>query len=1316
MHPGDSSVSLRGLCLATGIAFTGMASVLAKTPPNPGPPPIRALLVTGGASHDYATRQEVLTRGIRERVARPIEWVVRMQGLGDGGARIPLFESAEWAKDCDIVVHDHCFPRVRDTGYVDRILAPHRAGLPAVLLHGSMMSFRTGDERWFDFTGVTTRSHERARAVRVETVKEQRPRLAEFSFWEIPREELYRVETSKEGISAVSKASDPAGRTHLTTWTHRYGPSKTKVFATTLGNELATVADAKYLDLISRGFLWALGESLETTFRDVPETDSLKGFTLRIPAIPLPRPGRNAAREGEVSAFSWGGSDPGSDEVGKTIDGDPETSWFAPTPGPGAWTLTWEQAKKLSALLLYWSGPSCEILLEGSADGRDWAPLGSPVSVGPSDRPVLHEWPQGRYRGLRVSVPALPPGAAWGLREVAVYEDRSAVPAAVLVKLPRTPLPSSGDLRPAGESEFLRRIHLAPGWSVTRVATLPGDGSIGALVPAASGGVFLSLFPKGGGAGEVNLALPSGEAGLEFHPYLSGIEPETSLAWDGEWLYTLSGPRLDRVRRALGQGPADERQRLGVLFEFPATGAPVGAKIRDLSLGDDGWLRARISAEKAGNIISREGRPISWPRDGMLRFSTRGRGLSVERVAAESSDGDLPDGGRIEGAFVRRDDGREIWISGGDGGGGNALICLAPVDPPPPTGVDWNEIPTASLSERLLPATDDLRSSERREAALEWQRRKHPDDSALPEWPSGAETTPGAARLYVTAVAGGEDRGSRDRFVSLLENADPAIRAAAFASIGDFPDVSPAIFSALGEVTIPQVSAAIFDGLRRSGTSLPGAEMVAMGLLDHQDQKLSAAAFDLLLARRAVPLAVQTLGEENARLWPGAFQLLRELPGPESVGGLIACLDRQRDPVFRRVGLETLAALYPAMSPGHGEGETAARIARYLSARVNDSRVDRASLLEAMETHGLPAPTPGQLFELGSGDLRFLGYALDGLLASSVESLPEEAVPWLMKIATDDSHDPAIRHKAGALIAGFGNREGYRQWFTETLRIPSESPRAESAAILRDRWWGREDHAAQADWLFTQTRHRDPRGRALAWTTLIAAWPSLEKPGLEFSLIKDLALAIQATGEGSDVLRSELASMPPSFIVRFLKATEKQADASAVSARLAALHSLEPTTGEALAPIAEASIDELVKVVGTGNGDVDAGALAFVSYGCVVCHNVQGEGPATAPDLLRGGRDLSELVKSIARPAEPIKGGYELRPVSIEGGGTFLGWSQVGLGQSSEWVDAAGNLFEIERGDAASAGPPAGSPCGPNRPISRPDWGDLLTFLKDLAP
>ena len=41
-------------------------------------------------------------------------------------------------------------------------------------------------------------------------------------------------------------------------WTNEYN-KKTRVFATTLGHNDATVADDRYLDLVTRGLLWATG-------------------------------------------------------------------------------------------------------------------------------------------------------------------------------------------------------------------------------------------------------------------------------------------------------------------------------------------------------------------------------------------------------------------------------------------------------------------------------------------------------------------------------------------------------------------------------------------------------------------------------------------------------------------------------------------------------------------------------------------------------------------------------------------------------------------------------------------------------------------------------------------------------------------------------------------------------------------------------------------------------------------------------------------------------------------------------------------------
>jgi type 1 glutamine amidotransferase len=43
-------------------------------------------------------------------------------------------------------------------------------------------------------------------------------------------------------------------------WTHEYGETKTRVFSTTLGHNNETVADARYLDLVTRGLLWACGK------------------------------------------------------------------------------------------------------------------------------------------------------------------------------------------------------------------------------------------------------------------------------------------------------------------------------------------------------------------------------------------------------------------------------------------------------------------------------------------------------------------------------------------------------------------------------------------------------------------------------------------------------------------------------------------------------------------------------------------------------------------------------------------------------------------------------------------------------------------------------------------------------------------------------------------------------------------------------------------------------------------------------------------------------------------------------------------------
>ena len=55
-----------------------------------------------------------------------------------------------------------------------------------------------------------------------------------------------------------------ADKEFVVAWTNQYG--KTRVFNTTIGHNNATVADDRYLDLVSRGLLWAC-DKLDTNGR-----------------------------------------------------------------------------------------------------------------------------------------------------------------------------------------------------------------------------------------------------------------------------------------------------------------------------------------------------------------------------------------------------------------------------------------------------------------------------------------------------------------------------------------------------------------------------------------------------------------------------------------------------------------------------------------------------------------------------------------------------------------------------------------------------------------------------------------------------------------------------------------------------------------------------------------------------------------------------------------------------------------------------------------------------------------------------------------
>ena len=242
--------------LMTSFLIAGVLSTPVNAGEKPPARPIRALLVIGGCCHDYAKQKDILTKGISARAN--VAWTVAYDPDTTTRHLNPVYRTADWAKSFDIIVHDECSSDVTDKAAVDRILKPHRQGLPAVVLHCGMHCYRVPrSDEWFKFTGLTTHSHGAQLPIAVTFVDKKSPITKHLADWTTIPEELYREE--KLWDTAHPLARGKQGKDDfVVVWTNTYR-RKTRVFATTLGHNNETVGDRRYLDLVTNGLLWATG-------------------------------------------------------------------------------------------------------------------------------------------------------------------------------------------------------------------------------------------------------------------------------------------------------------------------------------------------------------------------------------------------------------------------------------------------------------------------------------------------------------------------------------------------------------------------------------------------------------------------------------------------------------------------------------------------------------------------------------------------------------------------------------------------------------------------------------------------------------------------------------------------------------------------------------------------------------------------------------------------------------------------------------------------------------------------------------------------
>ena len=220
---------------------------------------IRALVISGGPFHDYILQDEVLLRAISRTL--PVDWTVVLEGGRATNAQVALYRTPNWAAGYDVVVHNECYADVTDETFIRRIAAAHKGGVPAVVIHCAMHSYRDAKvDDWREFLGVSTRRHTKQHRISVKIAEPSHPIVQGWKpDWVTPMDELYVLDKLWPNARALATAVSPEDqKEYAVAWVNDYGG--TRVFGTTLGHGNDTWQDPAFQELLVRGFKWAIGK------------------------------------------------------------------------------------------------------------------------------------------------------------------------------------------------------------------------------------------------------------------------------------------------------------------------------------------------------------------------------------------------------------------------------------------------------------------------------------------------------------------------------------------------------------------------------------------------------------------------------------------------------------------------------------------------------------------------------------------------------------------------------------------------------------------------------------------------------------------------------------------------------------------------------------------------------------------------------------------------------------------------------------------------------------------------------------------------
>lgn len=608
--------------------------------------PLKALLVAGGCCHDYAKQHLILSQGIQSRANVQVDVV----WTDDKSVNppLPLYDNPDWAKGYDIIIHDECAAGVKDMAVVKRILDVHQT-IPAVHLHCAMHSFRTGTDVWFKHLGIQSASHGPQEPIAITFVDKEHPITKPLADWTTIKEELYNNVNIFDGHPLAMGKQVVKGKDvdYVVAWTNEKVGARS--FSTTIGHNNDTVADARYLDLVTRGLLWAMDKLTPdylTPFKGENKITFVAAKPVEAPKPPvLPKDGLpvKASASSEESGkgnYAW-----------KAVDGDEGTRWCAANPNYPQWLqLELEKPQALTGIKTTWeNGGVYQFKVEGSTDGKTWSTLVD-GSANTKNAPYSNDF--AKVEGIRfVKIHALAKtSGGWAsIREVQLKGPNIKAVAPKLSEEQKKeydkasdPLKDAGNivpkivkLTPEQEAAILKDVKVADGFDV----------SLFASSAAANYPVFLAAEPDGtlyvssDGDGSVErkpnrgrvirLRDLDGDGRADETKVFCEVDSPRGLVWDHDRLYLVHPPHLSEFIDADHDGVAEKQNILvnGIAFGFKDR--PADHTTNGLSLGIDGWLYIAGGDFGFMDAVGTDGKHLQHRGGGVIRVRPDGSGLEI---------------------------------------------------------------------------------------------------------------------------------------------------------------------------------------------------------------------------------------------------------------------------------------------------------------------------------------------------------------------------------------------------------------------------------------------------------------------------------------------------------------------------------------------------------------------------------------------------------------------------------------------------------------------------------------------------------------